>query len=108
MPPEIDELELIKIEIDEQLMWQLRDAQRAFDEVKEHLENIKDEIKKQYRDHGHVIGICNGEKVFTCAWRETNRIDSVRLKSDYPEIWHHYSVTKRSQYLSPARPKAES
>lgn len=94
-----------EIQVDEDLATRLRDAQRAFDEVKEYLEDLKDDVKRAYADHDNVVGLVGREKIFTCVRRETVRIDSTRLKRDFPDIHASYAKAHVSQYLTVTRPK---
>lgn len=106
--PDIDD-DLTEIPVDAELADRLRDAQQAYDEVKEYLESIKDEIKARYADApAGIRGVHNGETVFTCVKRESTRINSTKLKRDYPEVWHAYAKTSTSQYLTIARLGAAS
>ena len=109
MHPDTDTNTPVEVEIDAEFAERLRDAQQAYDEVREYLENLKDEAKARYGvDHDKVVGTFAGEKVFDCVRRSTTRINSSRLKRDYPSIWDAYSVTKTTSYLTVARPKAAS
>lgn len=103
-----NESELEPIEIAATLVDRLREAQQAYDEVKAYLDSVKDEVKAQYADHEGVRGVHNGETVFICVRRDTTRLNSAKLKREYPSIWQQYAKTTNSIYMTIARPKAGS
>lgn len=94
-----------EIQVDEDLATRLRDAQRAFDEVKEYLEDLKAEVKRAYADHDNVVGLVGREKIFTCVRRETTRLDRHRLRRDFPDIYAQYAKASVTQYLTVTKPK---
>lgn len=98
MPDTLDE-----IEIDADLAGRLRDAQQAYDEVREYLEALKDEIKARYADHERLVATHAGEQIFVYSRYETTRINSSRLKRDWPDIYNQYLVTSTSQRVSVVR-----
>lgn len=100
--------EVEDVEIDAALADRLRDAQQAYDEVKEYLDDIKDEIKAQYSGREAIRGVHNGEQIFVCARRDTTRLNSAKLKREYPSIWQQYAKTTTSVYMTIARLKASS
>lgn len=103
--PDIDTL--TEIEVDAELADRLRDAQQAYDEVREYLEDIKDQIKARYTNLGEGIrGVHAGEEIFTCVRRTSTRLNSAKLKRDYPDIWSAYAKTDSTVYMSIKRPKA--
>lgn len=103
-----DDIEVDDVEIDAALADRLRDAQQAYDEVKEYLDGIKDEIKAQYAGREGIRGIHNGEQIFICVRRATTRLNSAKLKREYPSIWQQYAKTTTSVYMTIARLKAAS
>lgn len=108
MPDADDDIEVDDVEIDATLADRLRDAQQAYDEVKEYLDGIKDEVKAQFSNHDAVRGIHNGEQIFVCARRATTRLNSAKLKREYPSVWEQYAKTSTSVYMTIARPKSSS
>jgi hypothetical protein len=106
---ELDERSLpTKVQVDQDLADRLRDAQHAYDEVKEYLDALKDEIKHRYADYANVIAMVGREKIFTCVRRESMRLDRHQLKRDWPDIYAQYAKPYVTQYLTVARPKADS
>lgn len=96
-----------EVEVEATFAERLRDAQQAYDEVSEYLEGLKDELKAQFKGK-KVTGVHDGVKIFTHATYETSRIDSKRLKSEWPDIYAQYTRTVESQRVSIIRPKAGS
>lgn len=90
---------LTDVEVDAELADRLRDAQQAFDEVREYLEGIKDEVKARYSGSTGVRGVHAGEEIFTCVRRESTRLNSARLKREYPDIWSQYAKTGSTVYM---------
>jgi hypothetical protein len=103
MPPEPT-----VIDIDEELANRLRDAQQAYDEVAEYLTAIKDEVKHRFADYENVKAVCGDEEIFTCVRRTSIKLDSNRLKREYPEIWSQYAKSSTATFLSIKRLKADS
>lgn len=100
--------DLPKVEIDAELADRLRDAQHAYDEVKEYLDAIKDEIKARYGGAEGVQGVCGDEQIFTCVRRSSTRLNQARLKREWPDIYAQYAKTTETVYLTINRPRAES
>lgn len=106
MPRDDDEAPApTEIEIDQDLADRLRDAQRAYDEVKEYLDAIKDEVKHRFADYENVVAKIGDEKIFTCVRRENVQLDRKALRRDFPDIYRQYAKTYATQYLTVARPK---
>jgi hypothetical protein len=97
-----------EVEVDEELMYRLREAQQTFDEAKAYLYEVKTEVKTTYKGMGKLRAVCDGEPVFTYTTYDTTRINSRKLKRDYPDIWQAYATTYTHERLAVARPKAES
>lgn len=97
---------LTDIEIDAELADRLHDAQQAFDEVREYLEALKDEVKARYSGNQGVRGVHNGAEVFTCVRRESTRLNSAKLKREYPDIWSQYAKTSSTVYMTIKRPES--
>lgn len=97
-----------EVEIDADLANRLRDAQQAFDEVKDYLDGLKDEIKAKYADRDRFYGTHAGEQVFSYSRRESTRLDRHRLKREWPDIYAQYTKTTSAVYVAITRPKAAS
>lgn len=106
--PDTDTDTVDEIEIDADLADRLRDAQQAYDEVKEYLDGLKDQVKARYAERDKFIGTHGGQKVFTFDRRESTRLDRHRLKRDWPDIYNQYTKTVEALYVTVARPKADS
>lgn len=97
-----------EFELDQELAYKLLDAQQAYDEVRQYLDEVKAEVKQRCQRYDKATGTFDGEKIFDYTKREVTHIDSRRLKRDWPDIWRAYGTTKTTGYLTVTRPKAES
>lgn len=103
MPEPDGEIEPLREEIDQEFADKLRDAQNAYDECKAYLDDLKDELKKQYIGIPKVVGTVGGNEVFTYTTYSSTRINSARLKREYPDIFAQFAKELTHQRVAVRR-----
>lgn len=95
----MDEFEVFEeVDIDVDLYEEWDRAKRDFDHAKEALDHASSKIKKQLQ--GNTIITLSGEPALRFTRYPVQRLDSRRLRKEWPDIWEQFSIETTSERLT--------
>lgn len=92
---------LEQIEIDPILFEEWDQAKRAFDRAKDDLDHAAAQIKKMV--DGNAMLTVSGEPALRFTRYPVQRLDSRRLRKEWPDIWLQFSTETMSERLARVR-----
>lgn len=82
----------VETELPPSIVEALIDAKAAKDKADAIYEAIRDSLIEEMEERAATHGLVGGRHLVTFINTTSTRLDSKRLKSEYPQIWRDYSV----------------